>query len=223
MVTPPATVAIHPADADRWPDVERLFRGPGDPRNCWCAWWRLPRADYSATSVADRRALLAERVARPPAPGLLAYADGVPIGWVALAPRAEYPRIPRSTVITYEEVPGCWAVTCFYVHPDHRGRGLLRQLLAAAVEHARAHGAEHLEAYPVEPGPGQSDSGLFRGPLELFLRAGFVEVGRRRGRPTVRRALDGAEPSHFSATRPGHATPATPAAGRNFPRRSVTK
>ncbi|WP_405002575.1 GNAT family N-acetyltransferase [Georgenia thermotolerans] len=83
---------------------------------------------------------MADRVARTPAPGLLAYAGGVPAGWVALAPRGEYPRIPRSTVITYEDVPGCWAITCFYVHPGHRGRGLLQPLLAAAVEHARTHG-----------------------------------------------------------------------------------
>ena len=210
MVTQHTAVEIHPVDAARWQDVERLFRGPGDPRSCWCAWWRLPASEYGRSPVADRRALMADRATRTPAPGLIAYADGVPAGWVALAPRGEYPRIPRSTVITYEDVPGCWAVTCFYVHPDHRGRGLLRPLLAGAVEHARAHGAQHLEAYPVEPGPGQSDSGLFRGPLDLFLWAGFVEVGRRRGRPTVRRALDGA---HGSGTDPG----------RNSPRRSVTK
>ncbi|WP_185972643.1 GNAT family N-acetyltransferase [Georgenia yuyongxinii] len=183
------TIEIRPLDAARWPDLERLFARPGDPRACQCTWWRLPGKEFGATGLAGRRQLMAARAAQAPAPGLIAYDGEEPVGWVALAPRAEYPRIPRSTIITYQDVPGCWSVTCFFVRHDHRRQGLLERLLATAVQHARANGAEHVEAYPVEPGPAQSDSGLFRGPIDLFLRAGFTEIGRRQGRPTVRLAL----------------------------------
>jgi GNAT superfamily N-acetyltransferase len=183
------TIEIRPLDAARWPDLERLFARPGDPRACQCTWWRLPGKEFGATGLDGRRRLMAARATQSPAPGLIAYDGEEPVGWVALAPREEYPRIPRSTIITYQDVPGCWSVTCFFVRQDHRRQGLLERLLAAAVQHANANGAEHLEAYPVEPGPAQSDSGLFRGPLDLFLRARFTVVGRRQGRPTVRLVL----------------------------------
>ncbi|MFH5824800.1 GNAT family N-acetyltransferase [Georgenia sp. AZ-5] len=189
---PGAAIDVRPLDAGRWPNLERLFTGRGDQSRCWCAWWRLPGKEFGASRVADRRELMAARARHAPAPGLIAYAGEEPVGWVAVAPRAEYPRVQRSTIITYDDaVPGCWSITCFFVHPRHRGGGLLDTLVAAAVAHAGAHGAAHVEAYPVEPAPRQSASGLFRGPLGVFLRAGFTEVGRRQGRPTVRLSLLG--------------------------------
>ena len=183
-------VEIRPLTAERWPDLERLFAGRGDQASCWCTWWRLPGKDYERARVAGRREVMTERARRPPAPGLLAYDGDVPVGWVAVAPRPEYPRIPRSAVATYDpSVPGCWAVTCFYVPPGRRGQGLTTALLAAAVEHARAHGARFLEGYPVDRAARGSSSAMYPGALGVFLRAGFGEVGRRRGRPTVRLSL----------------------------------
>ncbi|WP_205739802.1 GNAT family N-acetyltransferase [Georgenia sp. SYP-B2076] len=204
----PTPVGVHPLAPERWPDLQRLFAGPGDQSRCWCAWWRLPGKDFDTARVAGRRDLMAERAGRAPAPGLLAYDGDVPVGWVAVAPRPEYPRIPRSAVAAYDEgIPGCWSVTCFYVPLGRRGQGLTTVLLAAAVGHARAHGAQFLEGYPVDPAGRGSSSAMYPGTLGVFLRAGFAEVARRRGRPTVRMALG--PPSGTDVARPSPVPPET--------------
>ena len=187
-----SAVEIRPLEPARFGDLEHLFRRREDPAGCWCMWWRLSPEEFSASRVAERHDLLATRAGEAPAPGLLAYAGDEAVGWVAIAPRPEHARIPRSTIIALEDVPDCWSITCFYVRADHRGRGVTAALVRAAVDHARGHGARFVEAYPVDTaadvGP-RSSSSLFRGTLATFARAGFVETGRRRGRPTVRLAL----------------------------------
>jgi hypothetical protein len=51
-------------------------------------------------------------------------------------------------------------------------------LLAAAVEHAVAHGAAVVEGYPVHPAqrPKAGPADLYHGTLGLFLAAGFTVV-----------------------------------------------
>jgi hypothetical protein len=51
-------------------------------------------------------------------------------------------------------------------------------LLAAAVEHAVAHGAAVVEGYPVDPAqrPKAGPADLYHGTLKLFLSAGFTAV-----------------------------------------------
>jgi GNAT superfamily N-acetyltransferase len=190
MDAPTTEPTVRPLTAETWPEFERLFARRGDQGRCWCMWFRLAGKEWNSTRTAERKAAFAERAAAAPSPGLVAYDDGEPVGWVAVAPRAEHPRIPRSTVIVQDpDVPDCWSVTCFYIRPDHRGRGLATTLLAAAVDHAATHGAQHIEAYPVDAPDPVSSSVMFHGSLGLFTRAGFTEVGRRRGRPTVRLAV----------------------------------
>ena len=53
-------------------------------------------------------------------------------------------------------------------------------LLAAAVEHAFAHGATVVEGYPVDPArrPKAGPADLYHGTLGLFLAAGFTVVAQ---------------------------------------------
>jgi ribosomal protein S18 acetylase RimI-like enzyme len=69
-------------------------------------------------------------------------------------------------------------VVCFYIDRDHRGTGVATALLSAAIEHARAAGAEVLEAYPVEPEGRTDNASAFTGLRTMFERAGFRETGR---------------------------------------------
>ena len=83
-----------------------------------------------------------------------------------------------------------WSVTCFVVAPGDRRTGVAGALLAAAVEHAFAHGATVVEGYPVDPAQrtnaGPAD--LYHGTLGLFLAAGFKVVSDAvpEGRAVVR-------------------------------------
>ncbi|UZX03673.1 GNAT family N-acetyltransferase [Arthrobacter sp. CDRTa11] len=95
----------HPAGhlataAAGWESVERLFGTRGEPSRCWCRYFALTGPEYSALDPAARKALLKERFdAGTPAPGVLAYRDGEPVGWCAVEPRECYPRVLNSQLL----------------------------------------------------------------------------------------------------------------------------
>jgi GNAT superfamily N-acetyltransferase len=175
------TLAIYPATADRRVDFEAFFAGQPLLRSCWCMWWRLPAKDFDAGASSNRaamgRLLDAGRI-----PGLLAYRDGRPAGWVSIAPRAEFGRIERSRQLGPIDAQPAWAIVCFYVPKAARGAGTADALLAAAVAHARSNGARLVEGYPVRgASPGSDPDGLFTGTESMFARAGFERVAHRGG------------------------------------------
>lgn len=183
---------VYEATADRWDDLAELMGERGDPSRCWCQYYRGD-GPYRHQGRADNRAAMCSQVTTAAVPqGVLAYADGRPIGWCAVAPRADYPRLARmrAALATTDE-PGLWSVTCFVVRVGHRRQGVAAGLLSAAVEFARRHGARTVEAYPVDPSVRPTgSSGLFQGPLAMYLKAGFVEVARpARSRAVVRLSL----------------------------------
>ena len=193
-----------------WPGVEGLFGLPGEPSRCWCRYFALTGPEYSALEPSARKAQLKEKFdGGAPSPGVLAFRDGEPVGWCAVEPRACYPRVLRSRVLRLAEPPaptgtgaaepgrpgGVWSVTCFVVAPGHRRSGVADALLRAAVGHARLHGADIVEGYPVDralrPRAGAAD--LYHGTLNLFLRAGFQAASSAvPGRAVVRLDLRGA-------------------------------
>ncbi len=66
------------------------------------------------------------------------------------------------------------AYVFFFVLRRFRGQGIVRRLIAAAVEHAGEKAAAVVEAYPVDP---QSPSYRIMGFVPSFEAAGFQEVG----------------------------------------------
>src|SRR2546427_4723800 len=90
---------FQPLTPPRWSDLERLFGERGACGGCWCMWWKLPHADFIKDKGAGNKRALKKIVARGPVPGVLAYAGGQPVGWCALEPRANYPRLERSRVL----------------------------------------------------------------------------------------------------------------------------
>jgi GNAT superfamily N-acetyltransferase len=185
---------IHPLTADRWDDLVTLFDRPGDPKGCWCMFYRVRGKDFERLWGAGARAAFREVVAEGPPPGLLAYRDRVPVGWCAVAPRDAYPRILRSPVLRpVDDTPACWAVVCFYVLRGERRGGVAAALLEAAVAFAAEHGATTVEGYPKDTdGARKHANEMFVGSRSMFAEAGFTEVGRRSPtRPIMRRALSG--------------------------------
>jgi GNAT superfamily N-acetyltransferase len=186
-------VEIVPLTPDRWDDVAALFGEGGDPRTCWCMYWRLRSKDWSFATVGETREGLHRLVdeARDPAPGLLAYADGRAVGWVSVAPRDDYDRLTNSRVRPRIDESPVWSIVCFVVSKTVRGQGLTTRLLDAAMDYARAHGAPGLEAYPVDSGDARIPAALgYTGHLSTFRAAGF-EVVHEIDSPqaTVRRVI----------------------------------
>jgi GNAT superfamily N-acetyltransferase len=184
---------VRPVTADRWEELAALFGPSGAFSNCWCTWWRQTSADYG-TGVeehgAGNRTLMHEIVEAGAEPGLLAYRDGQPVGWVSVAPRPQYGRLLRSRRIgpAPDEAAdeAVWSVVCFWIPRAERGKGVASDLLKGAIERARDRGARQLEAYPVDTSGGRHPAAnLFTGTLAMFKREGFVEVDRPRGSQLV--------------------------------------
>lgn len=173
------TTRIVPARPDTWPAVARVMQTPGDPEVCWCQVFRHPREEWDARPVDQNRADLQGLVAGARAPGLVAYDDDEPVGWVSVAPLSGMSRILTSEFFTAtrdgEDLSRRWVINCFVVRREARGRGLLSQLLSAAVEHARGQGADVVEGYPLDPERADEVNAdeLFCGTVRHFEDQGF--------------------------------------------------
>ena len=129
-------------------------------------------------------------VGRPVAPGLIAYEDGSPVGWISLGPREDYARLQRSPVMKPVDDRPVWSIVCFFVDARARGKGVTRALLKASIDYARSKGATLLEAYPVDKPAAAHPDTMWFGPQSLFEDAGFKEVARRKEtRPVMRKPL----------------------------------
>lgn len=197
MSAPPAEALLFlPLTPDRIADLATLFDAGGDPKWCWCAYFRFRGRDWSNSTAATNREALERLSAGDPAPGLVAYEGDEVVGWVSLGPRESYERLAYSKVLAPVDDTPVWSIVCFVVGPRRRGYGIANALLAAAIEHARRHGAAMLEAYPVDTaGDRIPSANAFKGTLSMFERAGFEVVARRQAnadslpRPVVRLAL----------------------------------
>ncbi len=166
---------VRPVGRDNWQDFARLFEARGSPHYCWCTPYRRPSADLDR---AEKKATMRGHVTRGTPIGVLAYADGEPVGWCSIAPRETYTRLDRSKTMprrTPETTP-TWTVLCFFVARSHRGSGVTLALLEGAVAYARAHGAKVVEGYPFDTA---GITSTHRGHSSVFLAAGFRQQGRR--------------------------------------------
>jgi GNAT superfamily N-acetyltransferase len=184
-------ITVVPVTPGRWKDLVRLFGPRGACAGCWCMYFRLPRSEFDRRLGASNRRALQRLVAGGRKPGLLAYLDGEPAGWVALAPRTDYPLLARSRILAPVDDRPVWSVVCFFVARAARGHDVTVALLRQAAVFARKHGAQCLEGYPVDTSRGRvPDTFAYHGVASAFERAGFREVTRRSPtRPIMRLEL----------------------------------
>jgi GNAT superfamily N-acetyltransferase len=196
MAAPLEGPRIEPLTPKGFGDLAALFEEGGDPKWCWCVYFRFRGRDWSNSTAGQNRAALEDLTGRDLAPGLVAYRDDQAIGWVSLAPREDYERLAYSKVLAPVDDTPVWSIVCFVVSRTVRGQGTAAALLEAAIAFASDHGATTLEAYPVDTGTGRiSAANAYHGTLSMFERAGFTVVERRQWnattpvRPIVRRTL----------------------------------
>ena len=191
---------ILPLTPERLPDLAALFGQGGDPKWCWCSYFRQRNVDFASGSAAANRTVLERAVdstsAERRAPGLVAYRDGEAVGWVSLGPREDYTRLVHSRVLTPVDDRPVWSIVCFVVGRRARGSGVASALLDAAIDYAREHGATLMEAYPIETDGGRVPAAhAYKGTVGMFERAGFETVARRQFnrttpvRPIMRREM----------------------------------
>ena len=175
---PPLT--YQPVTPERWEDFEAVFGPRGDTGGCWCMYWRLKHSEYEAQKGDANKQLMKGIIDSGHIPGIIAYAGDQPVGWCSVAPRDEFTRLERSRILKPVDDRPVWSIVCFFIPRKHRRKGVMRQLLTAAVEYAQSQGAKIIEGYPVEPKKdSMPDVFAWTGFAEAFREAGFEEVARR--------------------------------------------
>ncbi len=155
--------------------------------------WKLDRKEYDALAYDGNRAAQKAIVDSGTIPGLLAYAGTQAVGWIAVEPRTEYPRLARSRVLKPVDDQRVWSITCFFTHREFRGKGVTVALLTGAVEYVRKRRGRILEGYPIEPKASTLPAAFaYTGLASAFRQAGFQEVARRsETRPIFRFVIGG--------------------------------
>ena len=179
---------VRPLTAQRWHDFETLFGPRGACAGCWCIFWKLSAQDFDAGRYARNKAAQKSIVAAGEVPGLLAYLGHQAVGWIAVQPRASYPRLGRSRLLKPADGRAEWSITCFFVRRDVRGRGVSGALVKAAVAHVAKLGGKIVEAYPVDALKGRLPAvSAYTGLAASFRKLGLQEVARNApGRPILR-------------------------------------
>ncbi|GGR56431.1 GNAT family N-acetyltransferase [Streptomyces roseolus] len=169
------TIDVRPASV--YEDVRAVI-GPKSPTAsvCFCLSHRIPSRLNNELRGPARGEYVAGLCAGEPPPGVLAYDDGEPAGWAAVAPRSETTFARNRKIPHVDDLP-VWSLWCVRVRPGHREKGVSHALIAGAVEFARAHGAPAVEAYPLDNGDARVDMTMaYAGLRKNFERAGFVRA-----------------------------------------------
>lgn len=171
------TWQTHPVTPDRFEDFADVINPNRRATHCWCASPRLTAAEIRELGDGDREQAMRVLCQREHPPGVVTYADGLPVGWCHVGPRTEITRLQRSRVIKPVDEVAVWCVLCLVVRGGHRGRGVVGRLLEGAVQYAASHGAPAVEAYPVDPGGRMDTTSAFVGTRSMFEGAGFEVIG----------------------------------------------
>jgi GNAT superfamily N-acetyltransferase len=195
MPSDETTISVIPANRASCDDLAAIFGTRGPRSRCFCQRHKLqPRESFGSFPAEERAHRLrvqteCDNPESETTSGLVAYADGEPVGWCAVEPRSAFPGLRHSPVPWdgRDEDPGddgVWAVTCLFTRAGHRRRGVSRALASAAVDFARGRGARALESYPMTTRNAIAEE-MHVGTIRTFAAVGLAEVGR----PTKRRAV----------------------------------
>lgn len=194
-------------DVDSWEGFSELVvRNDGVYGGCWCIGYH-PECGQRI----DHRRAKHERVLRDAAhASLVVDDDGLVQGWCQYGDPDELAAIKHRRA--YEQAPPPrpdWRITCIFVDKKHRGQGVARLALEAALGQVAARGGGLVEAISeTTTGRTAVSRFLFSGTVELFEDLGFTrqrQVGKHAW--IVTRRLD-AESAQQDAS-PGGGPPAT--------------
>jgi hypothetical protein len=182
------SVNFKPLTPDTWHDFETLFGEHGAYSGCWCMYWRLTRREFNQGCGLNNKAAIKSLVERGTIPGLIAYQDGQPAGWISIAPREQFGSLERSPTLKRLDDAPVWSIVCFYVSKENRGNILLT-LIGGAVDYAYQQGARIVEAYPTISTASSQPVDRYMGTVKAFLAAGFEQKGQGGSKAIMRRDL----------------------------------
>jgi len=158
-------------------------------QSCYCMETHRTQSDdeWATRTAADNRRDMTGMINLGEVTALLAYVDGKPVGWCNYGETTRLAGVIHRFGLKATEQEGVGSVACFVIAAPYRGHGVASRLLDAAVDRLRKRGLKAVEAYPSRDE--ESAQGNYRGPLSMYLRAGF-DVFRETDRHTfVRKTL----------------------------------
>ena len=182
----PIPYTIQPLTPETWDDFERLaLRHNGVWGGCWCIWFHQSAQIKRGTSE-ENKALKRSLVEKGQAHAALVYLEGEPVGWCQYGSPEELPAIyHKKEVENSDYVFPDWRITCIFVDPKHRKKGVAKAAVEGALELMRRSGGGVVETYPQSTdGKSVSSSFLYNGTQSLFESCGF-RVVRSKGKNHV--------------------------------------
>lgn len=88
-----------PLTLKKWNDFKQLLGTHGAYSGCWCMFWRLTRQDFSEGCKGKIKQDMKDLLFSDTIPGVLAYADGQPVGRCSIAPLKEFGSLERSRTL----------------------------------------------------------------------------------------------------------------------------
>lgn len=168
---------VLPMTPERFEDFSTVLNPTGREKHCWCLSHRLGVKDIENLGAGNRVVAMRSLSAEPIAPGVVAYKDGVPVGWCSISPRKQIPLLERSKLIrAVDDVP-VWSIICVVVRSGYRRQGVTTFMLEGAVNYAKELGAPAVEAYPVDPEGRMDLTMAFVGTRKMFESVGFEVIG----------------------------------------------
>jgi uncharacterized protein YndB with AHSA1/START domain/ribosomal protein S18 acetylase RimI-like enzyme len=189
-----AVEELTPARLDHFLDFfdHRAFVDHPAWSGCYCMAQLFPGSDeeWALRTGRENREEMSERIRAGRVHGLLAYVHGQPAGWCHAGPRVELLGLRRRFQLAGDEAGRVGSVACFVIAAPYRRHGVARRLLDAACGRLARLGLEVAEAYPLRQPAADADA--YRGPLSLYLAAGFEPFRETPRHLIVRKSLGAA-------------------------------
>ena len=187
-------ITVEEATADRVRDYQSFFDHdafldyPGW-QSCYCMETHRTQTDaeWAVRTAADNRRDMTQAIEQGRVTALLAYVDGKPVGWCNYGETTRLNGVMHRFGLNVAEQQGVGSLACFVVAAPYRRHGVASALLEAALQRLRARGVRVAEAYPARNH--DSAQANYRGPLQMFLRAGFEPYRETERHLIVRKTL----------------------------------
>ena len=187
-------VTVHDVTPDKVGDYQSFFDHDGFRdypawQSCYCMETHRTQTDaeWAVRTAADNRRDMSKAIKDRQVTGLLAYVDGKPVGWCNYGETTRLNGVMHRFGLNAAEQQGVGSVACFVIAAPYRGHRVATKLLDAALERLRARGVKMAEAYPVKER--KSPQSNYRGPLSMYLAAGFEPYRETERHLIVRKTL----------------------------------
>ena len=187
-------ITVHDVTPERVADYQSFFdhdafRDFPSWQSCYCMETHRTQTDeeWAVRTADDNRSDMSEGIEEGKVTALLAYVDGKPVGWCNYGETTRLNGVMHRFGLNVAEQQGVGSLACFVIAAPYRKHGVASALLEAALERLRARGVKVAEAYPARTQ--DSAQANYRGPLQMFLRAGFEPYRETERHLIVRKTL----------------------------------